>query len=200
MRSLRFALVIGAALLAAACLPVMTKSPVGTTAGLGADKALIGSWKAIPTDTSSDDEPGYLHFLQTADGMAALLVSTGKPDGTGDGEWSVYAVSTATLGGHAYMNARIASEDGKPADPDEAENTIPLLYRVEADGSIAFYLMSEDAVKAAVKAGKIAGEVGEGSMGDVLITAAPEVEDKFFASDEGAALFTEKLMVLKKLQ
>jgi hypothetical protein len=198
MSKVRFAWVAFAALFLAACLPVSTRSPLGTTAGLGQDKALIGSWKVIPTDKSSEDEPGFLHFLLDDGAMTGLLISTGKPGG--DGEWSIYGISTATLGGHAYLNARIVSENGKAASPDETDRTIPLLYRAQQDGSIAFYLINEDAAKAAVKAGRIEGQVGEGSMGDVLITAAPEALDKFFASDEGVRLFREKLMVLRKVE
>ena len=44
MKLRHIAMAIGCSLLLAGCLPVTSTTPVGTTAGLGADEALYGTW------------------------------------------------------------------------------------------------------------------------------------------------------------
>jgi hypothetical protein len=60
------------------------------------------------------------------------------------------------------------------------------------------YQMNEDATKAAIKAGKIKGDVGQGQFGDAVITADQAALDAFIASPQGAALFSEKFATLTK--
>ena len=203
MKALRFALVLGAMLFAAACLPVTSKTPIGTSAGPGTDPALIGTWLLRPekgTLGAEEDVPGYFHFLADKDGtMHVLAIATGK-DAKTPGEWSVFAASAVHLGGHDYLNARALLDNGKPATGNDAENTIPLLYRFKEDGSLVIALLDEDKTKAAIEAGKIEGTVEDGPFGDVTLTASPEKLDAFFATDEGAALFTENLLVLKPVK
>ncbi len=196
MNAVRIALALCAMLFAAACLPVASKTPLGTTAGAASDPALIGSWKAL--DRKDEDGPGYIHLIAGKDGaLTALVVSTGS---TGhEGDWSVFAVTVARLGNRHYLNARSVIDNGKPASADEAANTIPISYTISGDGTLSLALIDEDAAKAAIAAGKIEGTVAPGQLGDVTLTASADKLDAFFASDEGARLFTQKLVVLKKI-
>lgn len=199
IRGLRLALAVCSMLFAAACLPVSTTAPVGSTVGLGVDPALIGTWKVIPQKAEAAGSPGYVHFLHGENNsFSALLVATGTAE-KGEGEWSAYALTAAELGDHHYLNARPLSQNGKPAEGREARLNVPVLYRIQRDGSIAFYLIGEEAAKAAIAAGEIAGTVSKDKLGDVTLTAPPAALDKFFATDAGASLFTERLMVLRRL-
>lgn len=210
MHALRFGLVIAAALLAAACLPVTSKVPIGTTVGLSADPALIGTWKVIPEkkkgpdgkdDNTSDGGPGYIHFLVASDGtMTALTISTGKagPE-KAEGDWSVFATGAAALGAYHYLNVRETFENGEPAKDKDAMN-VPLLYKLDRGGRLTLYLIGEKAAKDAIAAGKIEGTVEQGDFGDAAITAPADKLDTFFASKDGAALFSEKLVTLKRVR
>ena len=205
MRGLRFGLVLGVALLAAACLPVTTTVPVGTTVGLSADPGLIGTWKVIPqkekNGKTDDGGPGYIHFIVAKDGiMTALAISTGKlaPEKS-EGDWSVFAASATTLGGHHYLNVRPTFDSGKAATDKDARN-IPMLYRFGHRGRLTLYMIGEDAAAAAIKAGKIEGIVDQDKFGDVTITAPADKLDAFLASKDGAALFTEKLLEMKRVR
>lgn len=193
MIAIRFLVLCGAALLVAACLPVTTKVPIGSTAGFHADPALLGIWKGHGDD--ADGKDGYIVFLKDGeDGMTAILFG---PDGSQD-EWESFAIRTATLGGHAYMSARMTLKNGKPAEGKDAEQDIALAYRI-AGGKLTLALLDEKATAVAIQAGRIAGTVDSGSMGDVHITADAAEEDAFFATKEGAALFSETLLTMKKL-
>ena len=187
-----------AGLLATACLPVTSKAPIGTTVGLGPDPALAGAWKAAPT--ADNKGPTYLHFLANAEGgMSVLIVSHAQ--GKGDAGWNEYRVTAATLNGHHYLNALAVQEDGKPISDASATRNTPLLYTLSAGGrTLSLYLVDEAAAEAAIKAGRIKGSVEPGDFGDVVLTAAPDVLDAFFARDDAPALFDKKpLLVLQRL-
>ncbi len=62
----------------------------------------------------------------------------------------------------------------RAAEPDEAKWDFLLLYRFGKDGRLMLYLLDEDATRAAIKAGKVKGEIEPGSSGDVRITADPK--------------------------
>ena len=188
----------GLALMLAGCLPVTSKAPVGTTVRQSADPALIGTWRPVAEKTKTKDNgpPGYFHLIAAKDGtITALLVSTGAA-AKKNGEWSLYRAAGATLGGHHYLNVQIVSDDGTPAK--DANANIPVLYRFGKDGKLTLYLLGEEATKAAIASGAIAGTVADGKLGDVELTATPQKLDAFLASEKGAALFTEKLVTLKR--
>jgi hypothetical protein len=198
MKIVRFA--VAAMLVVAACGPVTTRNPVGTTASFQQDPALVGLWKGEPDpnkDRNDDDKPGYLAFLNgSEDGtMTGLLVAPAK----GSGDWGYYKLKPTTLGANHYLNAWAVMTDDHAADPSEANADVLLLYRFAKDGKLMLYMLDEDATRAAIKAGKIKGEVGQGSTGDVRITAEPRALDAFFAGKQGAALFVKPFAVLRRV-
>ncbi len=196
MKAIRLALVLAATLLAAACLPVTTTVPVGSTAGFKADPALFGLWKGMDSDK---DAPGYFVFLKNDDGsMTALMIT--PPKGTDGGEWESFALQTAMLGANRFINATEAFEKGKAADGPLAQTRFPLLYRFQKNGKLALYLVDEKLAAAAINAGKIKGTVEPGDTGDVHITADAAALDAFMQSKDGLALFNKPLIVLSKMK
>jgi hypothetical protein len=194
MNVFRIAAALAVALLLAGCLPVTSKTPIGTTVGLGADTALHGSWKGHSPE-STDQNDGFFHFMKAKDGsmtVALILAAGGSDDG-----WTIFNAHTATLGKNHFLNAVETFDKDAPADGDMKNANIPLLYIIKGR-TLTLYLLDEDKTKEAVKAGKIKGEVEPGDSGDVVITADAGELDAFMAKPEAAELF-KVLMVLKKV-
>jgi hypothetical protein len=196
MKALRLIVAIGMALCAAACLPVTTSAPVGSTVGFVNDGAIEGTWSGrIDKDSPATT---YFHFLANDDNTFTLVGVTTR-SGEDKGGWGTYALTTAVLGGHRYINARETINDGKFASPEEQKTNIPLLYTISGD-TLTLYLLDEDLTAAAIAAHKIDGKVTKGQYTtDVAITADAAHLDKFLASDDGAKLF-KVFMALKRLQ
>lgn len=185
-----------AAIATAACPPVTSKSPLGTTVAAAPDPGLTGIWRG---HVASSESMSYFTFFPEDDGtMNAVLVV--PPLGTDKGGWAVFSVQTVALGPNHFMNARETIDDGKPATGPMADNTIPVLYRINSDGALVLYIVDETLAKNAIKSGKLAGDVEQGQYGDVTITAAPADLDAYMASPEGRALFSKPLAVLKRVK
>ena len=195
MKAIRFAVLGLAALFVAACLPVTSKNPVGTTVGFKPDPALIGLWKGHGED---GDKDGYFAFLRNEQGtgMTALLITPGKDTD----EWGTFDLELATLGANHLMNVHEGLKNGKPNDDEMAKENIVMLYRVGGDGKLTLALLDDKATVAAVKQGRIKGEVAPGGSDDVRLTADPKQLDAFFATKEGATLFREKFVTLTKIK
>jgi hypothetical protein len=189
--------VLAAALALAGCLPVTTTSPVGSTTGFRPDPALYGMWEGT-AQNPDEHEVAYIAFLPGGDdgNATAIFVSTPVPVKSGD--WASYAVKITALGPYHFLDAHALITDGKPAEGSEAQN-FPLLYEMDAAGTLTLYLIDEDAAKAAVKAGKIAGQVQSGNYDDVTLTASPQKLDAFFSSRAGRALFTKPLIAMHRV-
>ena len=196
MNALRCSLVALLALCLCACLPVTTKTAVGETAGFVNDPALTGTW-AGHFDKDSPDVT-FFHFIPRDDNTITFIgVSTPQKDTTGG--WGWYAVTTATLGGHRYLNARDMMDDGKPAPP-EAQKNIPMLYTIKGD-TLTLYLLDEDLTTKAIEAHVIAGDVVKGQYTtDVTITADAAALDAFLKTDAGAKLFTPFVVLHRVVQ
>jgi len=199
MNSLNFLRIACVALMGiglCACPPVTSKTPVGTTVKAVRDPALAGVWRGKVAD---GDAVSYFTFLpQNDETYSAVLVTPSSPKDNGG--FGVFSVDTVALGRLHFINARELMDDDKPAKGTMADNTIPLLYKLEGDNTLVLYMMDEDAAHAAIKAGKIKGTVEEGQFGDVTLTASPVELDAYMASPAARALFTKPLVVLKKVK
>ena len=201
MNAVRFAVALAVSLLVTACLPVTSTSPVGTTVGFTADPALSGLWRG-----QVHQPEGWVYitfFPQTDNTTTAVLISppdASRKDDSAQGDWSVYSLQTAALGPYRYMNAKEISNNGKAPDEAQAGKTFPLLYRVNSDGALVIYLLDEKAAAVAIKSGALAGTVGQGSFGDITLTADPAALDAFMATPAGRALFVKPLILLKKVK
>jgi hypothetical protein len=194
MKAFRMLVAASALFLLAACYPVTTASPIGTTVGFSTDTALAGLWRAEMAQ--SDDEVVFFHFLPMDDGSFKVVIVSGGEKL--NGEWSVARVRAASLGSHHFLNAEMVFNNGKQ-ESDPSHGTVPLLYRYESHGRVSLFLMSEDKAKEAIQSGAVAGAIEPGDFGDVTLTAEPDDLDKFFAGDDGAALFTQKFATLTKV-
>jgi hypothetical protein len=194
MRAFHVAATVICALLLAGCLPVTSKTPVGTTSGLGADSALYGTWKGHSPDSSSKND-GFFHFMKAKDGSltVALVLARGDSD---DG-WTIFNAHTAMLGKNRYLNAVETFDKDAPAEGDLKNANIPLLYAVRGR-TLTLYLLDEDKTKEAVRSGRIKGEIEAGESGDVVLTADAAELDAFMAKPEAADLF-KVMMVLKRV-
>jgi hypothetical protein len=190
------AIVIAAALASSACLPVTSKTPVGTTAGLKSDPALIGMWKGRSGDGNNSF---YLTFFPQDDGTLKAVLLT-PPDAKDKGGWLAFSVQTAALGRNQFIDAKELDDSGKAPDGKLADNTVPLLYRINGDGALVLYLPDDKAVAAAIKQGKIAGETEPGQYGDVTLTASAADLDALMATPEGRALFKKPLAIFKRVK
>ena len=189
-------LVVAATL--AACLPVTSRTPVGSTVAAKDDPQLAGAWQG---ETSDKQGTVFLSFLRMQNGgTTAVLVGTPKPGADDNtGFYGSYAAQPAILGRNRFLNVRELMENGAPAKGPLADNTVPLLYTIK-DGRLTLWLIDEGAVKAAIAKGKIAGEIGSGTYGDVPLTAKSAQLDAFFATDQARALFTNPFLVLDRIK
>lgn len=193
-RAFRVFVAVYTVFLAAACYPVTTTNPVGTTVGFSSDPALAGLWRAEMAEAK--DEIVYFHFLPMNDGSFKVVIVSGGEKL--DGEWSVVRVKAASLGDNHFLNAELVFNNGK-RESDPKHGTVPLLYHFEKDGRVSLFLISEDKAKDAIQSGDVAGTIEPGDFGDVALTAEPDDLDKFFAGDDGAALFAQKFATLTKV-
>lgn len=194
MKAIRIVFVLLAALAATACLPVATKSPIGTTQGFMVDPSLVGTWKG---SANGEKVESWFHFLPGHDNTLMAIVVT-PPNDTDQGGWGAFALQTVKLGKSWFMNAQEVSDNGNVANDKTAQNTTPLLYKISDDGKLTLYMLDEKATAAAIKAGKIQGTVEPGEDGDVTITAEPDDLDAFFQTPEGIALFSKQFAVLTR--
>ena len=212
MKRIYAALALAATLLLAGCLPVTSKTPVGTTAGLGADQALYGTWIGRSEDQPDKDQKKdkgvlYLHFLparpQEPPAIIGVWVVTG--DAKSNGEVDLYELRAAKLGDNNFIDILKLSDISKGIDANASSNnglnggSVPVLYKFGKHHTLTLYLLDEDKVKEAIKAGKIAGTVEPGDSGDVQITADAAALDAFFATPEAAKLF-KIFVVLKRAE
>lgn len=194
MKAIRIAAAIVAAFLVSACLPVTSKTPLGTTTKADTGEALYGMWRGKASDS---DQPGYFSFLKNDDGSLAVVLIA-LPDAKDNGEWDVFTATASTLGTNHYLNVRESFAKGEPVNPP-MDSTIPVLYRLDS-GKLTLYLLDEDATKAAFAAGELKGTIGKGSDPDVQLTSDATELDAFFATTKGAGLFRQPFITLTKVE
>lgn len=195
MAAVRLACLALVALGLAACPPVTTKTPVGTTVTAAPDLKLAGLWKGRVAGAATDS---YFTFWPEADGtMRALLVTPPMPKDAGGS--MAFRLQTVALGKNHYMNVRETLTDDKTATGPMADRTFPVLYRLAGD-TLTLAIVDEGAARRAIKAGKLAGAIAEGQAGDVVLTSPPGPLDAFFAGRAARALFPSPLVVLHRVR
>lgn len=180
----RFAVAALLAFALSAC--VSLPNPIGTSVGFKNDPALRGLWYG---KTEKEQSAAYYHVLLNSDNTATV-VGVGTGDGDDKGGWGVLAMTTVTLGGHHYVNARETFEDGKPKpDSDGPSGWVSGLYRLEGD-TLTVYGLDDRKVAAEVKAHHIAGTVTPGRFGDdIAITADAAHVDAWLSAPNAPSLF-----------
>ena len=120
MSATRISLALAAALVLSACLPVTTKTPLGTTTKPVPDLALNGMWRG---QNDKQEAPGFIGFIKNADDtMTAVMVS--PESGGNDGDWEAFSLKVVTLGGKHYMTAHETFVKDKPANQGDASDQL----------------------------------------------------------------------------
>lgn len=192
MRIVRTAIVVVVAVLLAGCALVYTQTPLGTTVGLGADPALIGTWQGRD-DSHDQQEIVIAHFISGSDHDLRLYYLGLFSDGA---RLIVLRVRTATLGDNGYINANVMAIGGQAADENLCNDNFPVLYLIRGD-TLTLYQLDKEKVKAAIRTGRIKGTIGPGDYGDVVITADGPELDAFLATPEATGMFTNKMVLTR---
>jgi len=204
------ALALALVLIAGGCTHVTTTNPIGTTVGLGPDTALYGTWKGhfVKGWEKKGDPQVFIHFLRSGDTQTDALYVSAPRAGDDYGSTSTYTITTAKLGQNHYFNAVEKKADGN--GDDTPSDYIPVLYRLDADGTLTLCLMDLNKTVAAIRTGMPSGSFGtrvaKDDKGKVVtsydyasIDAGPEDLDAFMAKPEAALLF-EAFLVLKRAE
>jgi hypothetical protein len=214
MKLRHIAMAVGCSLLLAGCLPVTSKTPVGTTAGLGADEALYGTWIGRAQDqpdqdkNSKDKSTLYFHFIPaTPQGESPAIIGAWAVTGSADnnGKLNLYKLRTAKLGDNNFIDVLKFSDGRVGLDAESATQnglnggSAPVLYKFGKHHTLTLYLLDEDKVGAAIAAGKLAGTIEKEKYGDTVITSDAAALDAFFATPEAAKLF-KVFVVLHKAE
>jgi len=189
----KFAMVIVLLLLTglAGC-KVDSINPISALDATQPDAALYGVWRY--------KEKGELTFLHIGpefslgDAAAAnrrtrIVIVDHKANGITDEAYVAYA---SRIGKQRYLNV-VQAEDGKTV------GYILVRYRLIDNNTVRFSTMSEDALKAAIGAGRIKGTIhGEGPASQTAMTAESAEIQEFLRSG-GDALFATPI-VLRRVQ
>jgi hypothetical protein len=187
MHAIRAILVVAVAALLSAC--VTTKHPVGAAQGEQTDTRLLGAWKATDPESGGTIFMFFLPRPESPHKVEAIGVSPAHGDE--DGGWGSYAIVLGKVGDLTFINAQPLFDDGRPKTADDY---VPILYRIDASGRLHFSMAEIDAVKRAVEAGELQGEVKGGS---VVITATPAALDAYVAA-HASTLFKPSEIVFKR--
>ena len=173
----------------AGCLPT-SKNPLSDPAGAVADMRLDGVWYG-----KSGEDTIFLHFVSgKATTMDLVEVDHEK---SGDAHTSIYTMFPTVIDGQRYMNIREKGGGDKPY--------YFARYSLSKNGTLTIWLMSENPVAKAVKAGKLAGKVTVKDSGekaqerDVVLTATTESLAAYVRKADPDVLFAEKFGTFKKL-
>jgi hypothetical protein len=203
----QLAAIVSLVFLTACGTSVTTSVPIGTTAGVGPDKALYGTWKGhFVNDFKKDDgRDSFVHFLRSGDTDTDVIWVSAPRQGDDSGSNERYKITTAKLGDNHYINA-VQPREGS----DDVSDNIPVLYRWGTNGTLTLCLMDLDKTVATIKAGTLPGvfvtTVGKDKSGKVetrfysaQINAEASELDAFMAKPEAADLF-EAFLVLKRVE
>lgn len=168
------AAVCGLLLLLAGCLPDSV-NPLSPADQATPAPELLGLWRSEAEDASL-----YLHAFLGEDGRLDVVLVSHEADGSGDSEW--YAGHVTEIRGDDGEGRRFLNL--QPATPasEGAEPYVIIGYELDGDRLAASFL-SPEILAAAIAAGRLAGEVGEGSFGlDVRLTGPGAEIAEFLAA------------------
>jgi hypothetical protein len=210
---LLYALVVLASLVLTGCFPEST-NPLSTPATSTVDPRLEGVYVARREKSDDDLAVFHIHYRGekgSAGGPALVtpwleILNINHPKDKAL-EAIAYRVLTTHLGAHDYMSilelGNVASpENGlvKPSASGTAKLYWLARYEISGTGVLRVWMMNPKPLEAAMKAGKIRGQVKPHKEGDdVLLTDSTEDLAKFVTKSDPATLFSGKPMVLYRL-
>ena len=164
-------------------------NPISSFESAQQDTAIYGVWRY-----KSKDELSYIHIgpefsladvAKSGNRRTRIVIIDHKPNGLTD---ETYVAFTSRVGKQRYLNVVQA----------EGEKTVGYLfvqYTLVDRNTLRFATIDEDALKAAIRAGRIKGTTrGEGLSSETAIMAESDEIEKFLSA-EGGKLFSTPVVV-----
>jgi hypothetical protein len=203
-----------------ACSYVTTVNPVGVSRGVQQDARLAGAWKLVeingkPAPPSARGKAYVIFTPETAGEYSAVISSweSGKPNT----DTFILDLVIGRVADQTLLSAKLLGELSKPgkldaADRDSIKGYWPVLYRIDGDGRLRFYKMSDkdfDKVRQAIESSQLEGTIQKTILANskngrsgrdvqVNVTAAPKALDSYFEK-EIPSIFSEPLYTFQKI-
>lgn len=163
------------------------EQPLTDPATAAVDQALLGDWQSVAENGEK------IAVSITAKGEHLIRIEFTGTDSAGRTNRAAYLAHTSDIAGTRYLNVLDARRTMLP------RGFMLLKYSTANKDELAISLLSEDAVKRAIREGELAGMVEVASeFGDATITAAPEELVPFLAKHD-AEMFP-RTSVLRRVQ
>ena len=177
MQILRFLFVALSAICLSGCIPE-SKNPLSAPEDSTADLRLAGVWTA-----DSGGDKIYLHFGKgKGHTMDAVEVDHEKGGAIHANDYTVF---TTVIEGVNYLNIRAAT--------GENHSYYFARYGVDSEDVLRVWLMSDEPVAKAIKAGKLKGTVANKEGGkDIKITDTAAKITRFIRESDRAVLFAQQ--------
>jgi len=164
-------------------------NPISSFDSAQPDTAIYGVWRF-----QAKDELSYLHIGpefslgdagKPANKRTRIVIIDHKPNGLTD---EAYVAYTSRVGKQRYLN--VVQSEG-----DKTVGYLFVQYTLVDRNTLRFATIDEDALKAAIRAGRIKGTTrGEGLSSETAITADSAEIEKFLSAD-GAKVFSAPFVV-----
>lgn len=163
---------LSACLFLSSCV-VDSENPLSSPDTARADKRLIGYWH-----TESDSDHSVFHFTTVKGGWMHVEITETPPKLKPDS----YDFFPTVIGDDTFLNVRIIGKD----DQGRAKKSYVFLrYSISSDHVLSMWMMSQDKVAAAVRAGKLKGTVHQDK--NPMMTGTPPHPDLDVALEESSA-------------
>jgi len=191
-----FVPLLAAAALLTGCLP-QSKNPIAPPSQTFADRRLEGVWE----QKADDGSRSYFHMARRIDrGTPWLDVAdvSHRDENKGLG-FDGYTALSAKIGNERFLSFKNSRLTGSPTP---AGTFSFARYDFTWRGDLRIWLLSEDALAEAVRAGQLHGKVkGSGFSLDVKLTDSSARLAEFFSSPENVHhFFNDKPMVLRRVR
>lgn len=182
------------------CLPE-SKNPLSTPATSRVDLRLNGVYAEQKEEKGADPAYWHFHYRGASAGKDQQPRVTTKVEiigvshqATGGLDGARYHAYATRLGDRDYLSFVEEKKNGT------TENYSFARYEVNWRGDLRLWLLDNDAVAAAIKSGKLRGQVRTSRFGtDVLLSESTARLAAFVAAHDPALLFTKKPLVFRRI-
>ncbi|MCG8403666.1 MAG: hypothetical protein MI923_00580, partial [Phycisphaerales bacterium] len=161
---------LGLALALAACLPT-AQNPLPTSETEPLDRRLMGAWIGTIED---EEEPVFLHFVETVERKIKAILVTVQTTGEPDGGWAEFDVTSSQLANGRYLNVYWTENDGQSVE--ELNGFHLMRYTLSDDGVLALYFADAEKLETAIQDGTLAGNVSSSGLSRTIRITASSAE------------------------
>jgi len=192
------------------CDSLTVDNPIGTSDGALGDSRLVGAWKltAMQSKDASAEGTAYAFFLPRKEGGFNAVLVGWKRDNS-ESDYYALKILTGQAGSSNFLNVVPIVDDGKVED--KMDGYWPVLYRIDGNGFLQTYKLSDDGLKfveSAINDHRLGGAVTKHELyrdakgvasesTEIEITADQKSLDAFFAAN-ASRIFTEPLYTFKR--